>query len=120
MANVVVVGGIIKCFHGGQVELTSGDSRLNVNGKTVLVKGQEVGLSFVMGSPGVIVGCPFMVGNTKSPCKATKPATTGISLKLTVGGLGVLLNTAGGATTNTPPATWSIMNAGQNKLESSE
>jgi hypothetical protein len=119
MANVVVLGGVIECSHGGQVRLASGDSWLDVDGNDIIVQGQEVGLSFAPGSPGVISPCTFTTpaGNV-SPCTATQAATTGISTELTVGGLGVLLDTAGGVATNTPPVTWSVQSAGQSKLES--
>jgi hypothetical protein len=47
-------------------------------------------------------------------------ATSGVSAKITVGGLGALLDTAQGKATNAqdPSATWSIDDAGQNKLQS--
>ncbi len=120
MAMVVSVGGIIKCSHGGQRRLTSGDSRLNVDGNNVVVQGQEIGLSFAPAPPVVITPCPVQTpAGNPSPCTATLAATSGISTKLTVGGLGVLLDTARGNATNAqdPSATWSIANAGQNKLE---
>jgi hypothetical protein len=126
MASVVVVGGIAKCSHQGQVRFTSGDSRLDVDGNNVVVQGQEVGLSFApappsgAAPPGLIAPCPFSTAAGPSPCAATLAATTGISTKVTVGNLGALLDTASGKATNPqdPSATWSIQSAGQSKLES--
>jgi len=122
MANIVAVGGIIKCSHTppGQVRLASGDGRLNVDGNNVVLQGQEVGLSFAPGSPGLITPCPVTTptGNP-SPCTATVAATTGLSSKVTVGDLGALLDSATGKAINAqdPSATWSVKSAGQNKLE---
>lgn len=120
MAWVVVVGGVIKCSHQGRARLTSGDNRLEVDGNAVVVQGQEVGVSFATGLPTVMAPCPVTTpAGNPAPCTATVAATTGISTKLAVGGLGVLLDTASGNATNAqdPSATWSIDNAGQNKLE---
>ena|SRR5918993_5180395 len=117
MANVVVLGGIIKCSHGGKAILTSGDSRLDVASKNVVLQGQEAGVSFAAGTPMCPVQTPSGV---PSPCTATIAATSGVSTKITVGGFGALLDTAQGNATNAqdPSATWSIDDAGQDKLES--
>lgn len=122
MANIVVTGGIITCSHQGRVRFTSGDSRLEVDGNAAIVRGQEAGISFAPSSPGLLAPCTFTSGANPSPCTATMPATTGISAKLTVGNLGVLLDTANGNATNPndPSATWSIDSAGQSKLETDE
>jgi len=120
MAKVVVVGGIIRCNHGGQRRLTSGDSRLNVDGNNVVVQGLETGLSFAPAPPVVTMPCPVTTpAGNPSPCTATLAATTGISTKLVVGGMGTLLDTASGNATNAqdPTATWSVASAGQNKLD---
>lgn len=120
MPDVVVVGGVIKCSHGGQVRLASGDIRLNVDDNGALVQGQEIGLSFAPATPGVIAPCPFATTGGPSPCTATMAATGGISTKLAVGALGVLLDTASGKAVNAqdPSAVWSIQSAGQSKLGS--
>ncbi len=113
MPSVVVVGGIIQCSHKGTVKLSSGDGRLEIAGAAALTAGMEVGLSFAPGAPGVVVPCPFSTAGGPSPCSATLKATAGVSTQLTIGGLGVLLDNATGQATNTPPATWSIAQAGQ-------
>jgi hypothetical protein len=118
MANVVVVGGALSCSHQGRARLSSGDSRLTVDGQAVVVSGQEVGLSFATGSPGVLVPCPLTTNAGPSPCAATIAATAGVSTMITVGGLGVLLDTATGTATNPQDAsaTWSVSDPGQRKL----
>jgi hypothetical protein len=118
MAHVVVVGGIVQCNHGGRARLLTGDSRLEVDSHAVLVQGQEVHVSFAPSAPGLLTPCPHTSGTHASPCTATLAATTGISSKLTIGTLGILLDSARGQTTNAndPSATWSIANAGQSKL----
>lgn len=117
MPNVVVVGGVIQCSHKGTLQLSSGDSRLEIAGAAALTFGMETGLSFAPG-PGVLVPCPLPAPSGppgSSPCTATLSATTGVSTQLTIGGLGVLLDNAAGQATNTndPSATWSVAQAGQ-------
>ena len=121
MPNVVVVGGIIQCSHGGMIKLASGSDQLEIAGAAALTSGMEAGFSFQTGEPGVLVTpCPAETpAGSPSPCTATLPATTGVSTQLTVGGPGVLLDNASGLTLNTggavpPPAfTWSVAEAGQ-------
>jgi hypothetical protein len=118
MADVVVVGAVLACSHQGQAKLAAGDSRLTVDGQAVAVSGQEVGVSFAPGSPGLLTPCPFSTNAGPSPCAATVAATAGVSRLVTVGGSGVLLSTATGTATNPqdPSATWSVTNPGQHKL----
>lgn len=118
MPSVLVVGGVLACSHQGRAKLSSGDSRLTVDGKDAVVRGQEVGISFASGSPGVQSPCPFSTNAGPSPCAATLAATAGVSSKLTVGGVGVLLDTASGNATNAQDsgATWSVSDPGQSKL----
>ena len=118
MATVLVVGGVLACSHAGQARLSSGDSRLTVDQQASVVRGQEVGISFATGAPGVLVPCPFSTNAGPSPCTATQAATEGISAKLTVGGLGVLLHNASGKATNAQDAgaKWKVMDPGQRKL----
>jgi hypothetical protein len=118
MANVLVVGAILACSHQGQTRLRSGDSRLTVDGQAAVVSGQEVGVSFATGSPGVVVPCPLTTNAGPSPCSATIAATGGVSTKLVVGGVGVLLDNAKGNATNAndPSASWSVSDPGQRKL----
>lgn len=123
MAFVVVTGAAIECSHRGRVRLSSGNAKLTVDGEAVVTAGQEAGISFAPGSPGLLVPCPKLanagIPPPPSPCSATLAATAGVSLKLTVDGLGVLLDNATGLATNAndPGATWSVASAGQTKLQ---
>lgn len=122
MANIVVVGGIIECSHGGKTKLKTGNSKLKIDNAEVVVSGMEVGLSFLpLGSPPTPdnpAPCTLQVAGNPSPCTATVAATRGISTKIKIDGLGVLLNTATGKAVNPndPTATWKISNASQSKL----
>src|SRR5579875_2589311 len=116
MPQVLVTGATIQCTHGGVISLTQGDDRLQVKGKATIVAGQEAGLSFAPGAPGVTTPCPFSTGGSASPCTSTLAASAGISTLLQVGNRGVLLSNATGQTVNTPPATWSVQDAGQTLL----
>jgi hypothetical protein len=124
MGLVVVQGAVIKCPHGGQLRLLTGSTSLVVGQNGAVTSGMEAGLTF--GSPQVTV--PGMV----SPCNAQTPiqppayvpcvtaATlpSGLATKLTVGNLAVLLDSASGPTTSgAGPGTWSVADAGQQKLE---
>jgi hypothetical protein len=127
MGLVLVQGAVIKCLHGGQLKLLTGSTSLVVGQNGAVTSGMEAGLTF--GSPQVSV--PGMV----SPCNATTttsppapaPCVTGAGLpaslatKLTVGNLPVLLDSASGLTTGLAapslPGTWSVADAGQQKLE---
>ena len=125
MAMVLVKGGVIKCSHGGQLQLLSGDARLTVDGSPALTKGMEAGLTF--GSPttpvpGMMTPCSAQTPAPASafvPC-VTAPAMAGQAVKLTVGNLPVLLDSATGTTASgAGPGTWSVASAGQAKLEAS-
>lgn len=120
MPNILVVGGVIQCSHKGTLKLLNGDSRLEIASAAALTSGMEAGLSFAPGGPGVLVPCPLPTKQPpgppgSSPCTATISATTGVSTQLTVGDLGVLLDSASGQATNAndPVASWSVAQAGQ-------
>lgn len=122
MPQVVVAGGIIQCSHGGQIQFSGGADQLEVGGAKAITFGEEAGLSFQVGSPGVVVPCPWTNNTTTpptlSPCTSSLSAVAGVSTLLTIGGVGVLLNNATGSATNSsdPSASWSITNAGQTLL----
>jgi len=124
MPNVVVEGGFLECSHGGKTKITSGNQKLKINNSAVVTLSMEVGYAFQpFGSPPTPdnpAPCPIQTTSTppvSTPCTATLAATTGISTKITVDGLGVLLDSASGNTMNvTSPGTWSISSAGQTVL----
>jgi hypothetical protein len=119
MALVVVSGALVKCSHGGQLKLSTGDSRLDVRGAAAVTSGMEAGLAFAPGAPGVLVPCPITTpAGAPSPCTSTMRATSGTATKLFVGTTAVLLDSAGGKTINAQsPGDWSIADPGQSKLE---
>jgi len=113
MPKVLVAGGTLKCSHQGTAKLPKGDSRLQVSSKAAVTAGMEVGLPFP--------DCPLKNPGTAapSPCTATVAALpAGVSKLLSVGGAGVLLDSATGQATNPsdPSATWSVADAGQTLL----
>jgi hypothetical protein len=117
MPNVIVVGGKLKCKHGGMLKLSSGSSLLEIAGAETIASGMEAGLSFA-GGPDVLVPCPWATSAGPSPCTATQPATAGTSSILSIGGLPALLDSASGQTVNATDsgATWSVVSAGQTLL----
>ncbi|HVQ93852.1 MAG TPA: hypothetical protein VMU51_22630 [Mycobacteriales bacterium] len=125
MSLVVVKGAVIKCSHGGQLKLSTGDTRLTVDGNGAVTFGMEAGLSF--GSPtkpvaGMLAPCSAQTPSTPPvfvPC-VTTPAVAGQAVKLALGGKPALLDKAKGTTVSgAGPGTWSVAKAGQTKLESS-
>jgi hypothetical protein len=122
MARVLVKGAVIQCGHGGQLRLTTGDERLTVAGNGAVTSGMEAGLVF--GSPpaplpGMAPCTAALPNGTFVPCVTAAALLAGLATKLTVGGTAVLLDTASGQTVTVAagPRTWSVSDAGQQKLE---
>ena len=118
MPKILVAGATIKCSHGGLIRLPGGATVMKISGAGVLTKGAEQGLSFAAGD----TPCPMTTpAGAPSPC-TTAPATAGVSKKVSVGKLGVLLDSATGPATNgqDPSATWSVVKAGQTLVDASE
>jgi hypothetical protein len=126
MGLVVVQGAVIKCSHGGQLRLLTGDPRLVVDQNGAMTSGMEAGLTF--GSPqvpvpGMLLPCPASSTTPPAPpvfvpCVTAAALPAGLATKLTVGNLPVLLDSASGPTTSgAGPGTWSVAKAGQQKLE---
>jgi hypothetical protein len=113
----VVQGGQLQCSHGGVAPLPSGSPKLSVAGLGAVVSGMELGISFAT----TLTPCPHTSGMNPSPCTATLAATAGISIRLNIDGLGVLLESGQGGATNAndPAATWSVLSAGQTVLQES-
>ncbi|HWY76468.1 MAG TPA: hypothetical protein VN281_12670 [Verrucomicrobiae bacterium] len=127
MPKIVVVGGFVECKHSGRTKLKSGNAKLKIGGAEVVIAGGEVGVSFM---PLTVPPTPPTPDNpapciqqtaagTPSPCAITLLATSGISTKIKVDGVGVLLDTASGLATNPndPSAQWTISDAGQALME---
>lgn len=126
MPKLIVVGGLVECSHGGKAKLKSGNAKLKINGAEAVTAGGELGLSFLPSTapptPDNPAPCPHVGPGTPpppSPCAATLAAIAGVSTKIKVGGVGVLLDTASGPATNPndPSAQWKISNAGQDLMK---
>jgi hypothetical protein len=123
---VLVKGAVIECPHGGQLELATGDARLSVTQNGAVTSGMEAGLTFgspQAPAPGAISPCsaqtvPATIPPTYIPCVTSATLPGGLAMKLTVGNIPVLLDSASGPTVSaTGPGTWSVKNPGQQKLE---
>jgi hypothetical protein len=125
MSFVLVKGAIIKCNHQGQLRLSSGDSRLSVDDNGAITFGMEVNLTFgapnAPPTPDMVSPCQAQTPSsppTYKPC-VTNAATQGMATKLVVGTVAVLLDNAAGTTlSGAGPGQWSVVAAGQAKLES--
>ncbi len=127
MALVVVQGAVIKCTHGGQLRLLTGDARLVVGQNGAVTSGMEAGLTFgsaQVSVPGMVTPCTAQTTSAPivpAPCVTGATLPAGLATKLTVGNLAVLLASASGLTTGlaapAAPGTWSVGDAGQQKLE---
>ncbi len=121
MGLVVVQGAVIQCTHGGELKLMTGDARLVAGQNGVVTSGMEVGLTFGSAAaplPGLAPCTAVTPGGTPSPCVTAAALPAGLAVKLTVGNLAVLLDSASGLTASgAGPGTWSVSNAGQQKLE---
>lgn len=124
MAFVVTEGAVLRCSHGGQLQLAIGDPRVTVYGRKVITGGMEGGLVFgstVTPVPGMITPCAAQTPTSppvSRPCVTAPTTPVGLALKLTVGGRPVLLDTATGTTVSgSGPGTWTVASAGQTTLE---
>lgn len=123
MGKVLVKNAILGCSDQGQIPIGAGNSRLTVNGVPVVVKGQESEVDFTSAKPpcqNVTTSSP----PSPAPC-ITQPATSGLAVKLSVGGQPVLLESAGGTTlpkvtpAKKPSGTWKVLDPGQSELAAS-
>jgi hypothetical protein len=110
MGKVLTSSATITCSHGGTVKPVPSQQKLTVDGTPVLVDGDLVGAT--------VSGCTNVPPpQGRVPCSATTSMSAGAATKLTVGGKGVLLDSASGQTNSTPaPGTFSVSDAGQTKL----
>ena len=86
--SVLTAASTVLCMHGGQAILTTTNTRLLVGGVPALL---QTDVHAVAGCPFQI---PFGVGTKPSPC--IRIEWLGGSTKLTVGGVGVLVQTSVG------------------------
>ena len=119
MAQILVAGARLKCKHSGILVLGGGHDKLSVSGNGAIAAGDELGLSFALGAPGVTTPCSSAnPSGTPTPCLISAPATSGLSSLVSVDGLPVLLDSAGGQAANATdgPSPWSVADAGQQLL----
>jgi hypothetical protein len=108
MPTVLNAGASLMCIHGGKVQLSPSQHLLVAGGQPVLVQGD------LEGKP--ISNCPI-AGPGIVPCATIVSMLVGAATKLTVGGKPVLLETATGITSSSPPGTFQVVSAGQTELE---
>ncbi|MFH9958474.1 hypothetical protein ACH4OX_30230 [Streptomyces roseolus] len=122
MPLVLVEGAIVRCNHQGRLRLMTGDPRVTVKGRGVVLAGKEGGLVFGSPStpvPGMVSPCtaPAAAGGFH-PCTISPATPDGWSTKLTVSGTPVLLATAGGlAVSGLGTDRWTVADPGQAVLE---
>lgn len=105
MPTVLTMKSTILCgplpLHGGKVAPT-GDTKLHVNGSTVLLESSIISVPPIIN----ITGCQVQTTNsTNVPCQTVTSISSGKAAKLTVGGKSVLLVTLHGQTSGTPIGT---------------
>jgi len=116
MSLVLTEKSSLVCANQGAVRLNATQSKLLVAGAKVLVTGD------LTGAP--ISRCMTVTDtNTGAKqCMTITSARGGVSTKLKVAGMGVLLDSITGTTDGIVPPppgiqTWSVQNAGQSKLK---
>jgi hypothetical protein len=118
VARVLTVSTPLTCGHPPPVPspsrvTTVGTSKLSVQGSLVLLK------DGILNQP--VLGCPTTVTNSTAPCATVDSITVGESVKLTVGGKAVMLDSIVGVTKpptppGAPPGVLAALPAGPNKL----
>lgn len=110
MPSVLTAAARITCAHQGTVQPRTSQTKLTVDGQSVLVDGD------LDGAP--ISGCLTPTTSSSKPCTMVASLLSGRAIKLTVGGKAALLETAAGLTDGLPaPANlWNVQSAGQTKL----
>jgi hypothetical protein len=107
MANVLTEASVIGCGHGPGKVSVSGNGKLVVNDKPVLLKSGIHGKS--------VSACATQQTDKTSPCK-TASVTAGEATKLTVNNSPVMLDATLAGTTNGNPVGTLTAAANQNKL----
>ena len=106
MGFLLTEGSVVKCAHGGTVQLHAGQSVLKIDAKAVLVMGDMIGAA--------ISGC--LVAASSAPCTAVISMLAGAATNMKAGQRAVLLDSASGMTNGVPPATWKVASAGHTKM----
>lgn len=111
--KVLTQDSTVKCDHQGSVSLAAGQSKFKIGGKNVLIQGDMPGKG--------VSGCTTVTdGNTSTlQCASVLSGVGGVSSKITVNGVGVLIEGHGGQTNGTvggTPQSWSVQNPNQSKV----
>lgn len=110
MAKVLTVGSTMQCGHGGTAVL-SGNAKLTVNGKSVLLESDFASWS-------IAVGCSQTNTNASEVvCAKVLGISAGKSSKLTVSGKAVLTDDLEGSTSGAPKNTDLSASSDQSILE---
>lgn len=88
MPSIVTTASVVQCPHQGVATLTTGNSSLTVDGNPALLESDVP----------TIAGCPFMIGPVNSPCVTIQWIE--VATMLTVGGVGVVLESSVGLCLN--------------------
>ena len=122
MAYVLTEAGSATCAHQGMIVLKSGQSKLTVKKKKVLVDGDMDSASFAAPPTCITVPASAPAPVSVKCTMVAKVNSKGTSSKLKVGGKNVLLSDVSGTTNgmvaNVAFPTWSVQDAGQTKLKS--
>lgn len=104
--KILVLAGVIRCGHDGQIAPMASQTWVKVSGSPALVDNNP------QGRP--IGGCPNIGLNIK-PCTATLAVHTGYSTFIRIGGRRACLDSVTGFTDGTPPGSvkYTVRSPGQ-------
>jgi hypothetical protein len=112
MALVLNGDAVIRCSHGGTVRAVASQQALKLDGKPALVLADLLAAT--------ISDCPNRDPRAGLlPCLLITSVIAGSATKLKAGGQPVVLDSAQGVTSSTPPGTFSVSSAGQTKVSAS-
>lgn len=121
VAYVLTEAGTATCAHQGVIVLKSGQSKLTVKKKKVLVDGDMDSASFAAPPTCMTVPASAPAPVSVKCTNVAKVTNKGTSSKLKVEGKCVLLSDVSGTTNGTVAnvafPTWSVQNAGQTNLK---
>jgi Domain of unknown function (DUF4280) len=81
---VLTSASTIQCTHGGSASVSPSNTKVTADGSPILVESDTH----------TVAGCPFMKGNTPSPC--TEIAWSAGASKVTINGTAVLVKSSVG------------------------
>lgn len=114
MPAVLTAASTLKCVHGAPLVVQASTALLTAAGSPVLVQADLLAAT--------VPSCPNTNVNIgQAPCVKVTAVLAGASTTLSVAGQPVMLETAKGLTSASPPSPvmWQVESAGQNVLEAS-